>query len=309
MLGALRWTGYLGLVTGPGVLLIALALWPAGLADRRTRRLAIAGLSLLAVSTLGTMLLQGVWASGEPLNALWSAPAKLDTHSRRFDQVYAIRSFLLLGVAVTLAMALSRSVRVPNRSNGVLLGATTVSTVALLSTWPLAGHSASGDGSAVAVLVNLVHTFSMTVWLGGLVLIAVCLRPAWRAADLAAVLPRFSRVALVCAATLVATGTFMSWREVGSVGSLTSTTFGRVLLVKLAEVALLLLLGNLARRWVKHHLSGGMRGKPASDQPPVVPAVTPGQGSALLRGLVAEVTVGAGILAATAALVVIAPPR
>jgi hypothetical protein len=77
MLGALRWTGYLGLVLGPGLLLVAVALWPAGLAERRTRRLTLAGLSLLAVSTLGTMLLQGVWASGQPISALWTAPATL----------------------------------------------------------------------------------------------------------------------------------------------------------------------------------------------------------------------------------------
>lgn len=100
---------------GPGVLLVALALLPAGLTDRGTRRLTVAGLSLLVVSTLGTMLLQGVWASG----------------------------------------------------------------------------------------ANLVHTFAMTVWLGGLALILVALRPAERAADLAVVLPRFSRLALVAIATLI----------------------------------------------------------------------------------------------------------
>ena len=108
-LGVLRWTGYLGLLLGPGVLLTALALWPAGLAGGRTRRLTLVGLSLLAVSTVGTMLLQGVWASGEPISALWSAPETLDSHSRRFAQVYALRSYLVLAFAGVLVAALSGS--------------------------------------------------------------------------------------------------------------------------------------------------------------------------------------------------------
>ena len=315
MLGALRWTGYLGLVLGPGVLLFALVLWPAALADRRTRRLTLVGLSLLAVSTVGAMLLQGVWASGQPFSALWTAPDRLDTHSRRFDQVFAVRSFLLLGFTAALVVALSRSGRVPKRSNRLVtgssrmvLGAAAASTVALLATWPLVGHSAIGDGSALATAVNLVHTFAMTVWLGGLVLVVVGLRGE-RAADLAVVLPRFSRLALAAVATLVATGTFMAWREVGSVDALTATTFGRVLLVKLVGVTVLILLGNLARLWVKRYLSGGMRGRAAPDSQSggeLAPSV---HGAVLWRGLIAEATVALGVLAVTSALVVIVPAR
>lgn len=308
MLGVLRWSGYLGLLLGPGVLLSALVLWPAGVGDRRMRRLTLVGLSMLAVSTVGTMLLQGVWASGEPISALWAAPEKLDTHSRRFDQVYAIRSFLLFSfaVALVLALTLSRSVRVVTRSRRLMLGATTVSTVALLVTWPLVGHSAVGDGSAFAIMANLVHTFAMTVWLGGLVLILVCLRPAERADDLALVLPRFSRMALAAVATLVVTGTFMAWREVGSVGALTSSTFGRALLVKLVGVLIVVVLANTARRWVKRHLAGAVTGKNPTQGEELM---TPGHGAILRRGLVAELTVAFAVLAVTAALVVMVPAR
>lgn len=329
MLGALRWMGYLGLVLGPGVLLVALALWPAALADRRTRRLTLAGLLLLAVSTLGAMLLQGVWASGQPFSALWTTPERLDTHSRRFDAVFAVRSFLLVGFTVALVVALLRSVRLPKRSSRpvtrssrlaagssqlvtgssrLVLGGTTVATVALLATWPLVGHSAIGDASALAISVNLVHTFAMTVWLGGLVLIVVGMRGE-QAADLAVVLPRFSRLALAAVSTLVATGTFMTWREVGSLSALTATTYGRVLLAKLVGVLILILLGNLARLWVRGYLSAGIRGRAAADPPPGGELVVPGQAAALWRGLLAETTIALGVLALTAALVVIVPAR
>ncbi|MCW2601185.1 MAG: hypothetical protein JWM02_3014 [Frankiales bacterium] len=295
LLGLLRWLGYLGLLLGPGVLLVVLGLWPAGLADRRTGRLTLAGLGLLVISTLGAMVLQGVYASGEPFSTLWTSPEKLDTHSRRFDEVYAVRSFLLIGVAVALMLARWSSTLVPTRPRRLLLGATAVSTVALLATWPLVGHSAAGGGSAVAVAVNLVHTLAMTVWLGGLVVVLVCLRPSAHAADLAMVLPRFSRLALTAVAALVVTGSFMVWREVGSVGALTDTRYGRLLLVKLCGVVVLLLLGNHARRWVKRHVHAETSpSRPATD---------------LHRRLLAETTIALAVLAATAALVVIVPAR
>lgn len=307
MLGVLRWTGYLGLVLGPGVLLVALALWPAGLTDRRTRGLTISGLSVLAISTLGTMVLQGVWASGEPFSALWLAPETLDTHSRQFDQVYAVRFYFLLAFAVALVVALARSVRVPTRSRRILLAATTMSTVALVATWPLVGHSAGGDGSGVAIAANLVHTFAMTLWLGGLVLIAVGLRPAEREGDLALVLPHFSRIALAAVATLIISGVFMAWREVGSIEALTATEFGRLLLIKLSGVAVLLVVSNLSRLWVRRHLP---RVSPGGGSPPAYQQPVPrGQTVGLLRGVQAEATIAVGVLAITAALVVMAPPR
>ncbi|XAS67569.1 copper resistance protein CopC [Micrococcaceae bacterium Sec5.7] len=309
LLGVLRWAGYVGLLLGPGVLLVTLGQWPAGLADRRARALTITGLSLLALSTVGTMVLQGIWASGEPFSALWSAPDKLDTHSRRFDQVYALRSYLLLGFAVALVAALSRSAHAPTRPRRVLLGAATVSTVALVATWPLAGHSASGDGSEVAMAANFVHTLAMTVWLGGLALILVALRPAERAPDLAAVLPRFSRVALASVAALVVTGVFMAWREVGTVNALTGSAFGGLLLVKLSGVAALIPVSNLARRWVKRHLPAGTPGMPVPRPDPPDQSLAPTPTKSLLTGLMAEATIASGVLVVTAALVVIAPPR
>ena len=135
----------------------------------------------------------------------------------------------------------------------------------------------------------------------------VGLRAAERAADLAVVLPRFSRLALGAVATLVATGTFMAWREVSSADALTATTFGRVLLVKLVGVTVLILLGNRARLLVKRHLSGGVGGRAAPGSPPAL--VVAGEVGVLWRGLMAETTIAFAVLAVTAALVVIVPAR
>jgi copper transport protein len=335
LLALTRGLGYVGLVLGPGVLLVALTLWPAGLQDRRVRRVLAVGAGVLAVTTVGGGLLQGVWGSGLPLRALWVTPAELDTHSRRFDTVFALRSYLVVGFGVALAAVLPavpapaepaprRSRRrppVPARPGRGRVGGVVALSVALLGTWSAAGHAAVGPDSPLAVVSDVVHLAAMTVWLGGLVLLAVGLTSSGRAAELAVVVPRFSRLAQVAVTLLVATGVFQVWREVGSVAALTGTSFGRLLLVKLAGVGVLLLLGDVSRRWVlRHtapargllaprllaHASGpGLAEREAPADPvPDAPAVR-----LLRRGLLGELAVAACVLGLTAVLVATVPAR
>lgn len=350
MLGFVRVLGYAGLILAPGALLITLALWPAGLAERRTRRTLSVGLILLALSAIGSMLLEGVWASGEPLRAMWLAPSSLDSHSHKFDTLYAFRSYLLVIFGVLLAIAVSArppapattaartgsryrrsaaSVSRPLVPSPVMLVVLAVTTLLLMATWTLAGHSATGLQTPVAVAVNMLHLLAMTIWLGGLAVLSIGLRPAARAADLAAVLPRFSRVAFTCVVVLVLTGSYQAWREVGTIPALYRTTFGRVLLVKIGAVLVIIALGNLARRWVQRHLNrlpgsaGGPRSSPARVSEPGRVGGTatvqkeskaPPYGDslpvrALHRGLLAELVVGLVVLGMTAALVVTVPAR
>jgi copper transport protein len=141
--------------------------------------------------------------------------------------------------------------------------------------------------------VNLAHTTAMTLWLGGLVLLLAGLS---RGSGVAALLPPFSRLALGCVATLVLTGTAMAWREVGSPSALVATEYGRVLLAKLAAVALLLLLGDVSRRWVR---SAG----------PDVRQHLQAERPRLRRAVRLEAGVAAAVLAATSALVVLVPAK
>jgi copper transport protein len=358
LLGIARGTGYVGLALGPGLLLVVILLWQKGLADPRTRRLLYAGLTLLAVATLGEMLFQGVWASGRPLSAIWSSPGTLDTHSHRFDQLHAFRFYLVVAFGIALATSLAghssesessgRAGRVGAEAHlasesasrrgatttlatapapepaeppisrwPALLGVATTS-AALMATWAYAGHSAVGDTVALALAANLSHVFAMTLWLGGLALIAVVLRPADRGADLATVLPRFSRLAFTCVATLVVTGTYLAWREVRSVDALISTEYGRVLLFKLLGVVALIALGNLARRWVQRHLPSPPRSRIPIGAASVAPASVmtfrpveygPPEVRRLRRGVLAELGIALAVLGLTTALVVIVPAR
>jgi copper transport protein len=198
----------------------------------------------------------------------------------------------------------------------------------MLFTWTIDGHAGSGDQRAVAAAADLVHLAAMAVWLGGLLLVVVGLLPRGDPGELAAVLPRFSRTAFSCVLLLVATGCYAAWREVGTLPALLATAYGRLLLLKLGGVAGLLVLGAAARGWVRRHYpagrgmltptevlhahnddSAGSDGDPAGRDefrvnperavlaPPTAAAVT-----ALRRGLVGELAVGAVVLALTSAL-------
>ena len=299
ILGVLRWLGFVGAALGPGAVVGALLVWPAGLAQQRLRRLVIAGLGLLAVSTAGGMLLQGVYASGQPLAALWRAPQTLDSHSERFDRVYAVRSYLLVAATVGVVALLGLPVPVRDRWRRAWLVVAVVATLALLATWPLVGHSAVPPGEALAVVVNLVHVGAMALWLGGLAVVLVGLTVD-REAIVRRGLPRFSLVALGSVVVLVASGVVLAWREVGTWGALGGTTFGRVLLAKTAAVILLLAVANLARRWVA---------RDAHHAPDHAGTTRDPRWGPFQRGLLGEVALAAVILGLTAALVSIVPGR
>ncbi|WP_406831205.1 copper resistance protein CopC [Pedococcus sp. KACC 23699] len=313
LLGVLRWSGFVGAALGPGAVVGALVVWPEGLGRRRLRTVVVTGLALLVVSTAGGMLLQGVYASGQPLSALWRSPESLDSHSRRFDQVYAVRSYLLVAAAVGVTALLGLPAPVRDRWRRPWVVVAGVATTALLATWPLVGHSAVPPGEGVALVVNLVHIAAMVVWLGGLAVVVVGLF-CDRETMVRNGLRRFSVIALTSVAVLVTSGAVLAWREVGSLDALTGTVFGRVLLAKTGAVGVLLVVANLARRWVAGMVvAGGWAPAPASTSSGAAlagPAPTAGRGwKGFTRGLVVELALAGVILALTAVLVAVVPGR
>ncbi|MCI3274578.1 copper resistance CopC/CopD family protein [Streptomyces cylindrosporus] len=126
----------------------------------------------------------------------------------------------------------------------LLVGA--VFAVGLALTWALAEHASAGIQVPVAVVSSVLHLLAMAVWLGGLAALLILLRGT----DVsAAVVARFSRLAFASVTVLVVTGVYQSWRGLGSWSALTGTTYGRLLLAKVAAVVLLLALAGMSRRW------------------------------------------------------------
>ncbi len=108
---------------------------------------------------------------------------------------------------------------------------------------------------ALSVAADVLHLAAGAVWLGGLVGLALTL-PRLAAGPGAALVSRFSTLAAGILAALVASGSFMAWRIVGSWDGLVSTDYGRLLLVKIG-VALVAVAIAAVNRFVLLPRGGG----------------------------------------------------
>jgi copper transport protein len=154
----------------------------------------------------------------------------------------------------------------------------------------LSGHSAVDRGSSWAsVLADWVHLSAGTIWLGGLLTLAVCVWPVAPELRRTAFL-RFSRVAVVLIALLVGAGVYLSVLRLPQLSDLWTAGYGRVLLVKLALVAVALAWGAVHHFFVRPMLERGH---------------APGR---LVRSLAGESVVGIAILLAASVLVDSNPP-
>ncbi|MFG2476432.1 copper resistance CopC/CopD family protein [Streptomyces fagopyri] len=132
---------------------------------------------------------------------------------------------------------------------GLAIGGAVVA-AGLAASWAMAEHASTGIQADLAMPVDVLHLLAVAVWLGGLstLLVALFRAPAEEQIEAAAV-RRFSRVAFGGVTVLAATGIYQSWRQVGSWSALTGTSYGRLLLIKVALVAVLVGIAWISRRW------------------------------------------------------------
>jgi putative copper export protein/mono/diheme cytochrome c family protein/peroxiredoxin len=281
----------------------------AGPSDRATARrwehrvlssargLAVAALaSGLVVLAVQTALFEGRAAAALEVGAIGRVLVETQT-----GRVWLVRFGLLVLLAVFLLLRLSVDRRADwraARGEGVLLGAAALVPIAA------AGHAAAVDpDTARAIALDGLHVLVAGVWVGGLLPLALLLRTAAtnEGADARpyAVLAarRFSRLALGAMVVLAVTGALLATIHVGSVAGFVGTSYGRLLLAKVALLMLVLLLAAVNRSVLLARLSG--------DGPTVGrPAMRRLSGFVVAEGLLAL-----AILGVVAALSVTPPAR
>ncbi|MCB0170307.1 MAG: copper resistance protein CopC [Anaerolineae bacterium] len=136
----------------------------------------------------------------------------------------------------------------PSRASALLAG---LLLLALVTVQTLTSHaSALTPNTTLALVVDAVHLLAASLWLGGLLALAVGLLPLIRRrngrADLTTLVKigwrPFSRVAAVSVGLLVATGLYSTGRQIASIDALITTLYGQALLGK---ITLMLLVGAL----------------------------------------------------------------
>lgn len=148
----------------------------------------------------------------------------------------------------------------------------TTSPVFVLGLWAVGlagfvveGHSISTEPFLVVALADMVHLGAGAVWFGGLVALAVVLRGADDSVDaqgIADVVAWFSTAAAVAVVAAGGAGAVLAATAVGSVEAATGTTYGVLVLGKVALVAVVVGIGGYNRFALVPRIRAGVRAVP-----------------------------------------------
>src|SRR5262249_9591200 len=118
------------------------------------------------------------------------------------------------------------------------------------------GHAQVHEGASaiVHVTADAVHLLTAGAWLGGLLplgmVVVSCRMKQLLDEDAVSVLSRFSGMAYLAVAALVASGSINGWLLIGSLSALIGTAYGELLLLKLGLLVLMLCLAAANRFWL-----------------------------------------------------------
>ncbi len=117
------------------------------------------------------------------------------------------------------------------------------------------GHAAGVEPAWYGIGLDAVHLLAAGLWAGGIAALAVVRPPGgWRSSDARVLLARFTPFALGAFTVTIVAGGLEAITQLGSIQALFDTAYGRVLLVKMALVALMLPLSAMAWRLKRPHI-------------------------------------------------------
>ncbi len=237
-----RWLGYAGLIMMVGAVLVLTLLWPQRLSTSGPRRVIWTGAGLVAFATVGELALQVPNVAGGFGEV--TASDVQEVLSSQYGAAHLIR----LGVLAAALFLLRPIVR------GKGWGADRVLLAVLgaigVATWSVSGHPYASPLPTVTVASDMIHIAAMSIWIGGLAMLALFLLPRANATELGAIVPVWSRWAAYAVSALLITGIAQALVEVGSIPALYDTSYGLIVLAKAALLGAVLIIAGFSRRMV-----------------------------------------------------------
>ncbi|WP_326780816.1 copper resistance protein CopC [Streptomyces longwoodensis] len=262
----LSYAGYIVLVGGAA---FVLACWPRGTSVRAVQRLVVSGWLVLTAATLSLLLLRGSYTGSGKVADIFDLDLLGDVLQTKTGAALVSRLLLLAAAALFIAVLFGAYDKRDDEEKrdltfGLAIGGAVVA-AGLAASWAMAEHASTGLQPGVAMPVDVLHLFAVATWLGGLatLLVALYRAPVDQPVEASAV-RRFSTVAFGSVVALVATGTYQSWRQLGSWSAFTDTRYGQLLLVKIGLVALLVGVASISRRWTGRLAGTGAPGSRAT---------------------------------------------
>jgi putative copper resistance protein D len=284
--GVIRWVGLSAFAAMLGALTLDRFVLPdhsaVAAARRRLGQAVIAAAVVLLAASVGELVIRAMAMTGAGTEvAVRAIPAVLaHTH---YGALWILRI-----IAVILVL-IARSL--PVRSAGLIFALVVAGTTALT------GHAGDRGDWTSSALSDWIHIVCGGAWTGGLLLLAPLLLGSargWPPAVLTPACRRFSRLATICLAAVLLTGACNAWGQIPDVPTLWSSVYGRLLLAKVALVAVLVAYGAANRFTVLPRLERG---------------AAPDAHGRLRRYVAVEAVLALGVFAITAVLTDSTPPR
>lgn len=237
MLAGGRWASYTGIALVAGVVACGVLLG-SPLTPQRRRVLIVAG---SAAAVTGTVVM--IAAQAAITVNRWSGISEIDAWSAALESSAGRWWLIRIGAVIVIALAgiLGAKRLTASRATSAAFA---VGCVAMFAIVAAGGHSISGRAVPLGFAATVGHLAAMSVWIGGLVTIALTKR-----GGRIAVARRFSPYAFAAVVTLAGTGLINAWRQIGMVNGLTDTSYGRWLLAKMAILAVVISIAGVTR-WV-----------------------------------------------------------
>ncbi len=265
---ALRWLGLLAAaVLGGGVFFAVVVARPAAafLAGEKrdavtqsivavTAAIASVAAAVVAVATAGQFL---VFADRVGrLDDLGGIAFGIRSGELLLARIGLALALLLLFLPALRSEAFQRSRHATIAHGPAILGG-----LGLLITYSLAIHAATGGGQFWSITSDFVHFAATAAWLGALAQLPLAfwwarrrLEGAQRVLYLANVLDRFSWLSAISVVLIIGTGIFNGFVQLPTFESFYETTYGRVMIVKMAMILPLLAVAGFNALYLKPRL-------------------------------------------------------
>jgi putative copper export protein len=134
----------------------------------------------------------------------------------------------------------------------------------LLRATGMNAHATQTTDPGWGMAAEFLHLIGVSAWIGGLAMMSICLLPRRDQTELEAVVPGFSRIAMVSVLMILASGAILLWQIIGTVDGFWSTHYAKVLIIKLSIFAVVMLAAMKSRHWVERGLKHAVEAHRAS---------------------------------------------
>ncbi|MFC9678834.1 copper resistance protein CopC [Streptomyces sp. NPDC056948] len=250
-----RYMSYAGFIVMAGGAAFVLACWRRGSGVRPVQRFVVSGWLALTGATLALLLLRGAYTGSGKVSDIFDLSLLGQVLETKTGAALVSRLLLLAAAALFISVLFGAYDKREDAQEkrdltfGLAVGGVVVA-AGLAASWAMSEHASVGLQAGISMPVDVVHLLAVAAWLGGLgaLLVALYRAPADAPVDATAV-HRFSRLAFGSVLALIATGTYQSWRQLGSWSAFTDTRYGQLLLAKIALVVVLVGVAWISRRW------------------------------------------------------------